>query len=524
MLVFAAVLGAAALERGRARADGERALADALPHFVWTASVDGRLESLSQGFFEYTRQPGPLDPDSGWGEALHPDDAERVRSEWREALHSGNPFETAARLRGGAQGAFRMFSVRAAPVRDGSGHVARWAGTWSDVDERARSESLLREADRRKDQFLSVLGHELRNPLAAIRTALQITALRDASVEQSASARRVIERQVEHMVRLIDDLLDVNRVIGGQVALDACPVDVGEALRAAVQEQRTSAVQRRQTLTLDAPAPVIARADRTRLEQVFVNLLGNAMKYSEPGGTVAVSLAREGHEAVVRFRDTGIGIAPADLSRVFEPFVQLDPERARRDGGLGIGLTLVRHLVELHGGRAEVASEGRGLGSEFTVRLPALPAVTETQPGARLYRARPRAEGRRILVVDDNVDSAQSLATLLEIQGNEVRTARDGLEGLEVAEHFRPDVVLLDLGMPRMDGFEAARRLRERDWAQGVLVVALTGWSHDEDRARSREAGFDHHMVKPVDPHALHELLRSRRGSSPATVATARRL
>jgi CheY-like chemotaxis protein/anti-sigma regulatory factor (Ser/Thr protein kinase) len=253
-------------------------------------------------------------------------------------------------------------------------------------------------------------------------------------------------------------------------------------------------------------------ADHDRLEQVFVNLLNNAIKYSDPGRAIVVSLTREDDQAVVSFLDEGLGLESRDLDRVFEPFVQLDPSRAREDGGLGIGLTLVRHLVELHGGRVAASSEGKGRGSVFTVRLPALPCcdTAADAAGAKpLYRARPRSEPQRILVVDDNLDSAQSLAMLLQIGGHDVRTAHDGLDALGAAAEFQPQVVLLDLGMPRMDGFEAARRLRCAPRGRDLLLLALSGWSHDDDKLRSREAGFDEHLVKPVDPELLGEILSS---------------
>ena len=270
-------------------------------------------------------------------------------------------------------------------------------GTWTDVENRRRLETELRETDRRKDQFLDVLGHELRNPLAAIRNGLQVTQLREATAEQAAAARRVIERQVEHMVRLIDDLLDVNRVVAGRIALRAGELDLRAPVRRSIEDCRTRAGQRRQTLQLELPPePLRVRGDAARLQQAFLKLLENALKYSETGSTVRVALAREGETAAVRFRDQGIGIAAADLGRVFDPFVQLDPERARTDGGLGLGLTLVRHLVALHGGRVEVRSDGPGRGAEFTVWLPALDAPPVADERA-LYRARPRVASQRIL-------------------------------------------------------------------------------------------------------------------------------
>ena len=511
-----------AVHRQTTQAVGQVELVDALPHAVWSALPDGTIEFLNERWYEYTATARQLSPHAAWTEALVPEQAAAAIASWQQAIRAGCPFELELRLRA-ADGGARWFQARGCPLRGEDGSVARWVGTWTDVESRRRLETELRETDRRKDQFLALLGHELRNPLAAIRNGLQVTQLKEATAEQAAAARRVIERQVEHMVRLIDDLLDVNRVVAGQVALRAGELDLREPLRHAIEDCRARAGQRRQTLQVDLPAePLRVRADGARLQQAFLKLLENAMKFSDPGSTVRVALARERDTAAVRFRDRGIGIAAADLARVFEPFVQLDPERARADGGLGIGLTLVRHLAELHGGRVEVTSDGPGLGSEFTVRLPALAAASGVDERA-LYRARPRAAGQRVLVADDNADSAQSLSLLLNLLGNDVCTAADGMEALERAEQFRPQVALLDLGMPRMDGYEAARRLRSQPWARELLLVAMTGWSQDEDRARSRDAGFDHHLVKPVDPRLLDELLQARgRGGAAAPTAQQR--
>ena len=494
-----------ATKRGGAREiEGASAgVADAAPAVLFRADERGRMLWLNARWREAI--DAPPEPEA-WLEAVHPDDAATVERGFGEGVRSGQPFELELRLRARPSG-FQSFLARACPL--GEAGRAGWCGAFVDVDQRSRREAALQRADRRKDEFLAALGHELRNPLAAIRNALSITALRDATPEQTGAARRVVERQIAQMVRLIDDLLDVNRVIGGHVALRRQPLELAEALRSAVEARRAAAHDRRQTLTVEIPdEPVLALADRSRLEQVFVNLLANASKYSDRGAPIRVSLARDGDAAVVRFEDHGIGIEPEELARVFEPFVQLDPARAREDGGLGIGLTLVRQLVELHGGRVEAASEGRGRGTVFTVRLPALPrAVPDSAEPRRLYRSQPRAGTRRVLVVDDNADSAQSLATLLAIQGHEVRTAGDGVEALAAAESFGPEVVLLDIGMPRMDGYETARRLRSTQRGSRMLLLALTGWSHDEDRTRSREAGFDEHLVKPVDPELLGRVL-----------------
>jgi PAS domain S-box-containing protein len=368
----------------------------------------------------------------------------------------------------------------------------------------------LREADRRKDEFLATLAHELRNPLATVRNALHVLQLPGTDGEPAARARAMMARQVEQLVRLVDDLLDVSRVTHGRIELKRQPVDLAAVVARAVETARPALDAAGHELTVTLPdEPVRAQGDLVRLTQVVGNLLHNAAKYTERGGRVAVSVEREGDEAVVRIRDTGIGIRPEMLSRIFDLFVQSDRAADRVQGGLGIGLTLVRRLVELHGGRVRAHSAGPGQGSEFVVRLPALPAAAAAPAadGPAPAGALPR---RRVLVVDDNADAAESLAILLRLQGQDVRVAHDGPSGLTAAAAERPDVVFLDIGMPGMDGYEVCRRLRQQPGLNGMVVVALTGWGQEEDRRRSQEAGFDRHLVKPVGIEALREVLAAR--------------
>jgi signal transduction histidine kinase/CheY-like chemotaxis protein len=380
------------------------------------------------------------------------------------------------------------------------------------------SEERLREADKRKDEFLATLAHELRNPLAPIRMAVENLAEERAgakSEEKSAWSREVIERQVGHMARLLDDLLDVSRISRGALPLRKERVVLAEVVSHGIEASVPLIQAGGHGLNVVLPAETVTlEADPTRLAQVFSNLLNNAARYSENGSKIYVSAAVESagsaREAVVRVRDNGIGISPEMLPRIFEPFVQIDRSMERSQGGLGIGLTLVRQIVEVHGGRVEVVSEGLGKGSEFTVRLPA--AVVEVAtPAAKRNggESDPRNNGPkgRILIVDDLRDSADSLAMMLKTKGHEVRTAYDGVEAIEAAKEFRPEVVLLDIGMPRLDGYEAARRIREECRQERVVLIAITGWGHDENRAKTREAGFDHHLVKPVEPAALTRLL-----------------
>jgi len=374
----------------------------------------------------------------------------------------------------------------------------------------------LGEADRRKDEFLAMLAHELRNPLAPIRNALQLVRLSDpAARPEVRQAYDIIERQVENLVRLVDDLLDVGRINSGKVQLQKERIDLAAVVARAIEGARPLIDARRHALTVHLPeAPVPVAADPVRLAQVLWNLLNNAAKYTPDGGRIALIVER-GQDAVVRIQDTGMGIAPEMLPRVFDLFTQMERTLDRAEGGLGIGLTLVRRLTEMHGGTVTAASAGAGLGSEFVVRLPILP--DEIPPDQSTKAAKTPvapASGRRILVVDDNRDAAESLATLLRLFGNDVRTVHDGRLALEVAAVYAPDVVLLDIGLPSLDGLEVCRRLRVRMGTRPLLIVAMTGYGQEDDRRRSEEAGFDAHLVKPVDLDALHELLSQPRRQS----------
>jgi signal transduction histidine kinase/PAS domain-containing protein/ActR/RegA family two-component response regulator len=391
----------------------------------------------------------------------------------------------------------------------------------ADLIERKRHDDALREADRRKDEFLATLAHELRNPLAPMRNSLATMRLAGTvadRIEEPGRPREVMERQLQHLIRLVDDLLDVSRITRGTMQLRREPVDLGSVLQHALETCRPLVEGRRQEVTVGLPDQAIwLNADPVRLAQVFNNLLNNASKYTEPGGHVWLTAERQGDEALVRVRDTGLGIPPDRLSSIFEMFSQVDRSLERAQGGLGVGLSLVKRMVELHGGSILAHSEGPGRGSEFVVRLPVLRTVSESGRPARPRADRPAPAphagngrpGRRALVVDDNIDSADSLAMLLRVTGHEAVTAHDGVEALAVAERVQPEVIFLDIGMPRLNGYEAARRIREAPWGRDMLLVAMTGWGKDEDRRRSREAGFDAHLVKPADCNELLKLMES---------------
>jgi two-component system CheB/CheR fusion protein len=374
--------------------------------------------------------------------------------------------------------------------------------------EREKAQQALRDADLRKDEFLAMLAHELRNPLAPIRNALEMLKLVEASPELQRQTREMMERQVQLMVRLVDDLLDVSRITRGKIELCKEPIELAAVVARAVETARPLIEARNHELTTNiAPGSLLLQGDLVRLGQVVANLLNNASKYMAPGGRIWLKGGRERDQIVLHVRDAGIGIAPEMLPQVFDLFTQADHPPSLSQGGLGIGLTLVRRLVEMHGGKVEAHSEGLGKGSEFVVRLPALPDVHPSIGERKKDAAAGPAPARRVLVVDDNVDSADSLAELLRVWGHEVQAVYDGSQALAAAPGFRPEVALLDIDMPDMSGYELARQLRTRDGLDATAYVALTGYGQEEDRRRSAAAGFRAHLVKPVDPEALRQLL-----------------
>ena len=482
-----------------------RALAENIAQLAWMADPEGAVFWFNQRWYEYTGATPEETHGWAWMRLHHPEHAERVGTRYREHVAAGRIWEDTFPLRG-RDGAYRWFLSRAVPIRDAAGAVVRWVGTSTDVTDQREAEERLRDADRRKDEFLATLSHELRNPLAPIRNSLHILRLADADPAQRGHVLGMMERQVEHLVRLVDDLLEVSRISRGKIQLRREPVELGAVLRSAVEASRPLIEQQQQALRVHVPdEPVVLEADAVRLTQVVSNLLNNAAKYSEPGGRIGLGAWRDGDEVVISVRDTGVGIPREMLPRVFDLFAQVDGTRGRAQGGLGIGLMLVRSLVEMHGGRVEARSEGEGRGSEFVVRLPCGADLRE----AREDEAPPADDlrARRVLVVDDNVDAAQSLSVLLELKGHDVRVAHDGVSGLELARAFAPEVILLDIGMPDVDGYEVARRVRREPALGGALLVALTGYGQEEDRRRSRDAGFDGHLVKPLDVGALERLL-----------------
>jgi PAS domain S-box-containing protein len=433
-------------------------------------------------------------------------DGEEITRRFRHTLQTGEPQvvpEFIARRRDRNVVEYYEWQVHRIPLPDGRRGVVCY---FRDISRTVLAREALREADSRKDEFLATLSHELRNPLAPLRSSLEVVK-RLASVPPNASAALdIMDRQMSHLVRLVDDLLEVSRITRGQVELRREQVRLDAAIRSAIETSEPLIRAGLHRLIVSFPdEPLLLDADPVRLAQIFGNLLNNAAKYSDRGGRIEVTVRRDGQEAVVTIRDSGDGIAPEQLAKLFEIFTRGERSSRRNQSGLGIGLALVRRLTEMHGGRVEASSDGVGMGSCFSVRLPlSVKEIAATKAGRRVHSS---IDELSVLVVDDNKDAAESLAMLLRTAGAEIHIAHDGPTALAAFERSEPHVVLLDIGMPDMDGCEVARRLREIARPERVALVALTGWGQDEDRRRVREAGFDHHLVKPVELAALQALL-----------------
>ena len=486
-----------------------RAIGESIDFGVWICDADGRNVYASKSYLDLVGMTQEECSEFGWGDALHPEDRERTIAAWKECARTGSTWDIEHRFRG-VDGRWHPILARGVPVRDEDGRIIGWTGINLDISRLKQAEERLREADRRKDEFLATLAHELRNPLAPIRNAVHLVQHKGPPDSELLWASRIIDRQVSQMARLLDDLLDLSRVELDKLDLLHERVTIGAILESALETSRPMLEAGRHALEVSLhAADAVVLGDHMRLAQVFANLVNNAAKYTDSGGRIRITAERDTTVVVVRVRDDGIGFRPDEASGLFEMFSQTESARAKSGGGLGIGLALVRGLVEKHGGKVSAHSDGPGRGSEFTVVLP-LALLPESALTSSMERpSAQRGVGRRVLIADDNRDAADSLAMLLRLRGHEVHTAHDGHAALAAAASLAPDAAVIDLGMPGLSGLDVAGRIRGEPWGDGMLLVALTGWGQQDDRRRTADAGFDHHLVKPADPVELEQLLQS---------------
>ncbi len=482
-----------------------RLLADTIPQLAWMARPDGHIFWFNRGWYDYTGTSPAQAEGAGWRAVHDPAVLPRVIERWERSLATGEPFEMVFPLKG-ADGQFRPFLTRVNPLRGADGAILYWFGTNTDISDMKRMELALLDADRRKDEFLATLAHELRNPLAPIRNALQIMSLPGVAPPMLQEAREVMERQLHHLTRLVDDLLDVSRVMRGKIDLRREPLAVATVVARAIETVQPLIVRQRHILETVLDETLHVDADPERLVQVVANLLTNSAKYTPAGGRIRIEAHADGEAVLLRVRDNGIGISADVLPRVFELFVQGGHGTVRAASGLGVGLTLVKNIVELHGGTVEAQSDGPDKGAVVSVRLPRVGALEA--PSVAEARATAAATPVRALVVDDNRDAADSLGLLLRLQGHHVTVVYDGAAALEAAHAQQPALILLDIGMPGLDGYEVARRLRAMPGMDKTFIAALSGWGQERDLQRSAQAGFDKHLVKPPKPGMIEELIR----------------
>ena len=474
---------------------------------IVSKTLDGIITSWNRGaqrVFGYT-------PAEAIGQSitmLIPEDRLHEEDMILSRLRRGEPVDHYETVRATKDGRLIDVSVTISPVRDESGEVVGASKVARDITFQKRVLRELQEADIRKNEFLALLAHELRNPLGPIRHAVKILRARAPSPDELQWATNIIDRQTEHMTRLVDDLLDFSRITRGAIELRHERVDLGAILRTAVEASAAQIERHHHQLKVTYPAQALyVEGDATRLIQVVANLLDNAAKYTNNGGKIWLSAEREGEMAIIRVKDSGIGIPSDVLPRIFDMFTQAGTALERAQGGLGVGLALVERLVKLHGGSVAAYSAGEGQGSQFTIRLPVASAHKKPTPERRDGTRELPEKRCRILVVDDNVDSVDSLAMLLQMMGHEVATASDGESALDQADEFRPDVAILDIGLPKVNGYDLAKQIREHAWGKDVVLVALTGWGQEQHRRRSMESGFNHHLTKPVEFDVLQEIL-----------------
>jgi PAS domain S-box-containing protein len=484
-----------------------RTIANAMPQMVWSTLPDGFHDYYNERWYDFTGAvPGDTDGER-WANMFHPEDRDEAWARWSRSLASGETYEVQYRLRHHS-GEYRWVLGRALPVRDDGGCIIRWMGTCTDIHDQKLAENELRLANQRKDEFLAMLAHELRNPLAPISTAAQVMRLRYADAEYVKRASDIIGRQVRHMTDLVDDLLDVSRVTRGQVQMESEPVDLKTVVNNAVEQARPLVEARHHDLFMHvASTPAWVRGDRTRLTQAVSNLLNNAAKYTQQHGRIELDLRIEDGVATLAVRDNGSGIAPALLPHVFDLFTQGERTPDRAQGGLGLGLALVKSIAAHHGGSVRAESGGGGQGSSFTLSLPVIEAPAVQVPADGATQGGDVAP-RRIVIVDDNRDAGASLAAALEARGHGIALFDDAQSLLDAQELGPVDAYILDIGLPGIDGYQLARRLREHGPCPRALLVALTGYGQAHDFTLSKAAGFDHHLVKPADLGQLERILR----------------
>ncbi len=485
-----------------------RTMTEAMPQMVWSSRPDGYHDFFNRNWYEFTGQ-APRECDGElWQELVHPEDLPVLKERWNHSLRTGEPYETACRLHH-RSGEYRWVLGRASPVRDDGGRIIRWMGTCTDIHEQKRIQEELQESNQRKDEFLAMLAHELRNPLAPVSTAVELLRMAPDDPERVRRTSEVIGRQVLHMSELVDDLLDVSRVTRGLVNIEHDTVNLQQVVNDALEQVRPQIHAREHAVNLLLPgAPVHVRGDRVRLVQVLANLLNNAAKYTPEGGRIDVELRAQDGQALVSVKDNGSGIDPGLLPHVFDLFTQAKRTPDRAQGGLGVGLALVHSLVELHGGTVRAESAGKGQGSTFTVSLPLVEAI-QPAPAPVPSTGTTGHAGLKVMVVDDNTDAAELLGVWLETQGYQVTVKTDARDALATAKVDPADVYVLDIGLPEMDGNELARRLRADPRTRKATLIALTGYGQAQDILRSRQSGFDHHFVKPADPTRLAVVIES---------------
>lgn len=485
-----------------------RNMADAAPVLIWVCDSSTSCTYFNATWLDFTGRSMEEELGSGWLDSVHPDDVERVKATIDEAVRHRRPFTMEYRLRR-HDGEYRWLIDRATPRFESDGELAGYIGSCNDITDTKEAIQGMQEADKRKDEFIALLAHELRNPLAPIRSSTDYLKLRGELDPDAMWALDIIGNQVNHLSRLVDDLLDVARITRNLIELRKERISLNDVVNAAVETCRPAidAARHHLTISLASPSPTI-EADFARLNQVLQNLLLNAAKYTPEGGQIELRASAGQEEAMISVTDNGIGLHADDLESIFEIFVQADRGTARSQSGLGIGLTLVQRLVHMHGGSIRASSEGPGLGSTFAITLPICrdaSTALDSNPCSNMTNT----SAKSILIVDDNRDAADVLGKMAEFLGNDVRVVYGGVQAIEAVKERRPDLILMDLGMPEMDGYQAVRALIDSGDAQGTILVALTGWGQEEDKERTRQAGFHHHVVKPVSLTTLTELLES---------------